>query len=291
VTGESRLADVNNHDVPIDELLTIGRFARLSGLSVGALRHYDALDVLRPAVVDPDTAYRRYRRDQLDGARMVAQLRDLELPLEEIRAAVLADDVAAWRTTLQRHRTRVQARVTRLNWVVPQLGHLIDPSAIPQEQLVSEPRTSSTDLDPQTQRSLAAAWFNRVWQLLEQPDRNQVDDEEMVNAAHGSRLLWTSIGSAKEWAIGDWQLSRVYTVLGRAEPSVHHARRCLELALQVPDETWLTGSAYEALSRAYHVAGDRAAAAEWKAKATAQLDLIEDPDDREVVAADVATLP
>ncbi len=46
-----------------DDLLSIGRFARLAGLSVGALRHYDELDVLRPNEVDSFTGYRRYRRE------------------------------------------------------------------------------------------------------------------------------------------------------------------------------------------------------------------------------------
>ena len=45
-----------------DELISIGRFARPSGLSIGALRHYDELDLLRPADVDRFTGYRRYRR-------------------------------------------------------------------------------------------------------------------------------------------------------------------------------------------------------------------------------------
>src|SRR5947208_3678835 len=61
-----------------DDLLTIGRFARLSGLSIGALRHYDELDLLRPAEVDRFTSYRRYRRDQLETARLIARLRDLD---------------------------------------------------------------------------------------------------------------------------------------------------------------------------------------------------------------------
>ena len=47
----------------MDDLLPIGRFARLTGLSVGALRHYDELDILRPAEVDRFTGYRRYRRE------------------------------------------------------------------------------------------------------------------------------------------------------------------------------------------------------------------------------------
>lgn len=43
------------------DLIPIGRFARLAGLSIGALRHYDELDLLRPADVDRFTGYRRYR--------------------------------------------------------------------------------------------------------------------------------------------------------------------------------------------------------------------------------------
>ena len=78
-----------------DDLLSIGRFARLAGLSVGALRHYDELDLLRPAEVDQFTGYRRYRREQLETARAIARLRELELPLDEIREVLAIDDPAA----------------------------------------------------------------------------------------------------------------------------------------------------------------------------------------------------
>jgi DNA-binding transcriptional MerR regulator len=47
------------------DLLSIGRFARLTGLSIGALRHYDEVGLLRPARTDPDSGYRLYREDQL----------------------------------------------------------------------------------------------------------------------------------------------------------------------------------------------------------------------------------
>ena len=76
----------------MDDLLPIGRFARLSGLSVGALRHYDELDLLRPARTDPFTNYRLYRRDQLETARTIVRLRDLEVPLEMIRDLLATDD-------------------------------------------------------------------------------------------------------------------------------------------------------------------------------------------------------
>lgn len=69
--------------------LTIGDFARASGLSAKALRLYDEMGLLRPAEVDPVTGYRRYDVAQLDRARLVARLRLAGLPLARIR--VVAD--------------------------------------------------------------------------------------------------------------------------------------------------------------------------------------------------------
>ena len=57
---------------------------------------------------------------------------------------------------------------------------------------------ASSELDPATQRALAVALFNRVWELLEKADRTAEDDHELVNAAHAS----DSVENAKrEFAI------------------------------------------------------------------------------------------
>ncbi len=91
----------------LDDLLAIGRFARLTGLSVGALRHYDELELLRPADVDRLTGYRRYRREQLEAARLIARLRNLEVPLDEIRLVLATDDPADRRRRVEAQRARV----------------------------------------------------------------------------------------------------------------------------------------------------------------------------------------
>lgn len=62
----------------------IGAVARQSGLSVSALRFYDAADVLRPARVDPATGYRWYTADQVAAARLIASLRRVSMPLTDI---------------------------------------------------------------------------------------------------------------------------------------------------------------------------------------------------------------
>jgi len=275
----------------VDDLLPIGRFARLSGLSVGALRHYDELDLLRPARTDPFTNYRLYRGDQLAAARTIVRLRDLEVPLETIRELLATDDPADRRRLLREHRSRIEARTFRLQRVLHILGQLSseDPTTMTTPTAASEP----TELDPATRRKLAADLFNHTWTLLERADRTPEQVDEMIHSAHASRYHWGEVPDheAVNLARGEWQCSRVYAVLGRAEPALWHARRCLEINEAAGVADWDIASAYEAMARACLVAGDLAEVAAWKAKAVAALEAIADVDDREVIEGDIATLP
>jgi hypothetical protein len=79
-------------------------------------------------------------------------------------------------------------------------------------------------------------------------------------------------------------------VLGRGEPAVHHAERCLELCRQHGIGDWDLAFAYEALARAHAVAGGEAEAARYKQLAREAGDAIADPEDRELFEDDYATL-
>jgi len=272
-------------------LLSIGRFARLAGSSIGALRHYDELDLLRPARTDPFTSYRWYGRDQLEVARRIVQMRDLEVPLETIRDLLATDDPAECRRLLREHRTRIEARTFRLQRVLHILGQLS--SEDPTDMTATPAATTTTELDPATRRKLAADLFNHTWTLLEKPDRTPAEDDELIHSAHASRYHWGEVGVGEpvNLARGEWQCSRVYAVLGRAEPALWHARRCVAIDEASGHADWDIASAYEAMARAYLTAGDLAEVAAWKAKATAALDGIADKDDRDLVEGDLATLP
>jgi DNA-binding transcriptional MerR regulator len=274
------------------DLLVIGRFARLAGLTVGALRHYDELDLLRPASVDPSTGYRSYRRDQLEDARTIVRLRDLEVPLETIRAYLGSDDPGTRRRLLADHRARIEARTFRLQHILHAVGRLAgDP---PEAIAMTAPTLDSlTDVDGATHRRLGIALFNHTWTLLEKPDRTVEEIDEMLHATHASRFHWARAEGREpaHLARGEWQISRVYAVLGRGEPALWHARRCLEIHEANGVADWDIASAYEAMARASGVAGDRQAAEAWKARAIAALDGIADPDDRQIVEGDIATLP
>ena len=153
--------------------------------------------------------------------------------------------------------------------------------------------TVPSEIDPTTRRKLAADLFNRVWTLLETVDRTPEQDDEMVHAAHASRYHWgeVKVGEPVNLARGEWQCSRVYAVLGRPEPALWHARRCVAINEANGIADFDIAAAYEAMARAHVAAGDLAEVAAWKAKATAALEGIADPDDRDIIEGDLATLP
>ncbi|MGW6903073.1 MerR family transcriptional regulator [Streptomyces sp. NPDC054940] len=94
-----------------DELLTIGAFAARARLSAKALRLYDRLGLLAPAHVDELSGYRYYRSDQIERARLVALLRQLDMPLARIAEIVEAPDGATAADRLAAYWADVEARV------------------------------------------------------------------------------------------------------------------------------------------------------------------------------------
>jgi hypothetical protein len=147
-------------------------------------------------------------------------------------------------------------------------------------------------LDPATQRELAAGLYNLTWALIERADRSADDIDRMINAAHASRFHWDAIGLPANRARGEWLCSRVYATLGRGEPALWHARRCLAILESGGEgiEDWDLPAAYEALARAYAVNGDRGEARAWRDRSRAALAGIAEADDREPIEQDLATL-
>jgi DNA-binding transcriptional MerR regulator len=266
--------------------LTIGQAARLAGVTPKALRHYDQIGLLRPAEVDPATGYRRYHGEQVERARLIRRLRDLELPLDEIRRLLDLDE-AALTEALRAHRRRIDARVTRLRGVLHTLDHLL---ADTDWSTMSE--SDPTPLTPAQHRRLGVNLFNDAWRLMEKEDRSADEDALLLATTHASYYHWLHAeASPAHAARGEWQVSRVYCVLERAEPALHHARRVLEICQANGIDDWDLAFAYEALARACAVGGEYDEARRWLEQARlATVDIAED-DDRDVVLADLETIP
>ncbi len=94
-------------------MFRIGDFSRLTRVSLKALRHYDALGLLKPAFVDPFTDYRYYTPEQMPRLNRILALKGLGFSLEAI-GDMLDDDLSAeaLRGMLTLRRAQVEAEAT-----------------------------------------------------------------------------------------------------------------------------------------------------------------------------------
>ena len=143
------------------------------------------------------------------------------------------------------------------------------------------------------ERLLAAQLFNETWRLMEQENRTTEDDDRMIHAAHASRYHWGQVPGVipANLARGEWQISRVYAVLKRAEPARYHAQRVLDICQENGIADWDLAFAYEALARAHAVVGEAGKARHYTDRALAAASDIADDEDRALVLADLETIP
>lgn len=119
--------------------LTIGEFARRSFLSPKALRLYDRQGLLVPAEVDPHSGYRFYREEQLATARLIARLRQLDMPLAIVQSLLQrdphqqAEGLAHWWDDVE---ARIDAQRELMTWLLISLSG----REIPLDQFVVEER-------------------------------------------------------------------------------------------------------------------------------------------------------
>ena len=105
--------------------LTIGQFSRMTSLSPTTLRHYHAVGLLEPAAVDPATGYRHYTTAQIADAHVVRRLRDLEMPIEEVRSVLRTTDAAARHAIIAAHLAAMEQRLQATTDAVAALRELL----------------------------------------------------------------------------------------------------------------------------------------------------------------------
>jgi hypothetical protein len=113
----------------------------------------------------------------------------------------------------------------------------------------------NSPVETEVHRSLAASLFNLTWDLMEKQQRSADEDRLMVHAAHASRFHWQAAGSPVHWARGEWQISRVYWMLGRANAAQEAAQVSLDLCQAYDLGPFDTAFAHEALARTMALQG------------------------------------
>lgn len=146
---------------------------------------------------------------------------------------------------------------------------------------------------PIDHRRLAVALYNRTWQLLERTDRSLAQEDEMIATAHASAYHWLQTAAVQPKNVGrsHWLCARVYAQLGMPESASHHAARYLDIARTEPVDDWDLAAALESAARAAVAAGRWDESERLAAQARDACLDVSDVDDRDVVFADLDSLP
>jgi hypothetical protein len=140
-------------------------------------------------------------------------------------------------------------------------------------------------------KKLGVDLFNGTWALMDKANRTPDEDALMIHMAHASAYHWLQVGAPENFARSHWLCSRMYTVLGRSEPALYHAKLVLDICARNDIGDWDLAFAYEALARAYAVAGNSAESSRWLTKARAASADITGDEDRDLLLSDLATIP
>ncbi len=156
---------------------------------------------------------------------------------------------------------------------------------------MSEPEESQSSSDlAHWHRTMAPIAFNRAWELLDRSDLDSEEEEEMLAAAFAQRHHWYEIGEPRNWAIADWQVSRVTAVVGQADLARRFGLRSLEVAQAHNLGPFLEGFAHEAIARAAAVVDDVETFTEHLNAAKALVGAIEDDEERHTLESDLAEM-
>ena len=142
--------------------LSIGDFARATHLTIKTLRHYHRVGILEPVDVDPETGYRRYDTEQIAVAQVIRRFRDLEMPLEDIRAVLSAPDVSTRNSVIASHLDRLETELRRTRSATESLRDLLGGTSVdaPAEfEHVSVPAISAASITATIDVQDASPWY------------------------------------------------------------------------------------------------------------------------------------
>jgi tetratricopeptide (TPR) repeat protein len=140
-------------------------------------------------------------------------------------------------------------------------------------------------------KQIAITTFNATWDYLDKEMRTAEENDMMVHAAHTSRYMWGQVGGPQEFERGDWQLSRVYASLGKADESLHYAKHCLNTCLDNEIGDFDLAFAYEAMARAYTLKENWKEVDKYAQLAKQAAENIEDDGNKEYFLGELDTVP
>ena len=198
-------------------MYTVKQLSNLAGVTPRTLRHYDAIDLLKPSRVGAN-GYRYYGQDALLLLQQILFYRELDLPLEVIKEILTRPGFEA-QAALEGHRLELRQRIARLEGLLgtveDTLNHLkgkkeMSPKQLfagfSEEQQVKYAAEAEKMYDPETVKA-----SNRKWKAYSAAEKQHILDEGNQIYADMVAAMPQGAGSARVQALVErWRVHMSY---------------------------------------------------------------------------------
>ena len=148
--------------------MTIGDFSAVTHLSIRTLRRYHEAGLIHPAVVDDQTGYRYYTATQIPIAQVIHRLRELDVPLAEVKAIITTGDPDQREALIAAHLRRLEHELDRTRTAVTSLRQLLRPDVEHFDvQLRSTPARVVAAIRSRVEREHVLEWYERAMATLD----------------------------------------------------------------------------------------------------------------------------
>src|SRR3954447_7270857 len=148
-------------------LISIGDFSRMTFLSVKTLRRYHETGLLAPARVNPATGYRSYDVSQVATAQVIRRFRDLDLPIDRLRAFLDAPDEGARNAVIVDHLDKMRSQLQETQATVESLRRMLgDEDAAFPVAYRDEPELTTLAITDHVSGADVVAWWMEAFRDL-----------------------------------------------------------------------------------------------------------------------------
>jgi DNA-binding transcriptional MerR regulator len=141
-------------------VLSIGEFAQLTHLSIRTLRRYHEAGLLEPARVDPSSGYRYYSPEQIPSAQVIHRLRELDLPLADVKAVLATSSPEERAARISEHLRRLEDQLSRTRAAVASLQRLLQPTSGLSPEIRSDAATTVAAIAGTVVQTEVLAWYS-----------------------------------------------------------------------------------------------------------------------------------
>lgn len=197
------------------QTLTVGDFSRVTHLSVKTLRHYHQVGLLDPDQIDPATGYRLYTPEQIPTAQVIRRLRDLDMPIAEVKAVLASSDATARGEVIASHLDRLETELAHTLSAVESLRNLLRRPAATAIEHRTVPPTPAMAITADVDRTdLLAWWQGALGELHAAVEAQHLDPTGPTGGLYASEIFQDDRGEATVFVPVQGHVRRI----GRVEP-------------------------------------------------------------------------